>query len=259
VCVGEQFSVDFVAPENGQITTVTADNSLAPNFSTVTSTPGLIGSLTGVFSGTFGNVGINTVSFTATDNGTPAESTTVNVIFNVLGAEVDFSANPVNFRNYTNTANNFYDASRISTIDSITNWSWIYGDGGTSLLQNPIHGYLDSGYYPVTLTINTREGCSVSKTKYFTILPELFPANVITPNNDKANDYFSVAGLHFYNEVKLQIFNRWGKLVFEDNDYKGKWRGVGTSGYDLGEGVYYYIFTNSEFKEDISGAIHIFR
>lgn len=259
VCVGEQFIVDFVAPEGNQITTVTANSSQAPNFSVVSSNPGLIGRLTGVFSGTFSNVGINNVSFTATDNGTPVEATTIDVVFNVLGAEVDFTANPENFRGYPNDNNNFYDQSQVSTIDTINSWAWSFGDGGTSGLENPFHVYADSGIYPVTLTITTTQGCTVSKTKYFTVLPDLFPPNVITPNNDKSNDVFSIKGLHFYKEVLFQVYNRWGVLVFEDTNYRGKWDGTNNSGEELAEGVYYYIITDDELKEDLKGTINIFR
>jgi gliding motility-associated-like protein len=259
VCVGEQFTVDFVAPESGQVITVTADNSQAPNFSVVNTTSGLIGGITGVFSGTFGNVGINTLSFTATDNGTPVEATTIDVVFNVLGAEVDFSAVPENFRSYPNDNNNFIDQSQVSIIDTIDTWFWSFGDGITSGLEDPYHLYLDSGYYPVTLTINTRQGCTVSKTKYFTILPTLFPPNVMTPNNDKNNDIFSIIGLHFYNEVVLEVYNRWGVLVFEDNNYQGKWDGKNKTGVDLAEGVYYYVIKDDELKEDLKGTINIFR
>lgn len=259
VCVGQQFTIDFVAPEGNQITTVTANSSQAPNFSVVSSNPGLIGRLTGVFSGTFGNVGINNVSFTATDNGTPVEATTIDVVFNVLGAEVDFTANPENFRSYPNANNNFYDQSQVSNIDTIDTWAWSFGDGGTSGLENPFHIYADSGLYPVTLTITTKRGCTVSDTKYFTILPDLFPPNVITPNNDKSNDVFSIKGLHFYKEVLFQVYNRWGVLVFQDTNYRGKWDGTNSNGDELAEGVYYYIITDDELKEDLKGTINIFR
>jgi PKD repeat protein len=33
------------------------------------------------------------------------------------------------------------------------NWSWDFGDGNTSLLQNPLHNYSAAGVYPVNLTV----------------------------------------------------------------------------------------------------------
>lgn len=38
--------------------------------------------------------------------------------------------------------------------DSIINYSWNFGDGGTSLQQNPVHTFTTQGTYTVTLTLN---------------------------------------------------------------------------------------------------------
>ena len=52
----------------------------------------------------------------------------------------------------------FTDMSTTS-VDVITSWSWYFGDGGTSTVQNPIYNYNSSGNYNVTLTVTTNEGC----------------------------------------------------------------------------------------------------
>ncbi|MBT3241524.1 MAG: T9SS type B sorting domain-containing protein [Bacteroidetes bacterium] len=68
--------------------------------------------------------------------------------------------------------------------------------------------------------------------------------NVFTPNEDGANDYFQVKSLslrHFYGK----IFNRWGKLVYEWDDWKALesgWNGKNQgTGADSPSGTYYYI------------------
>jgi gliding motility-associated-like protein len=62
--------------------------------------------------------------------------------------------------------------------------------------------------------------------------------NVITPQNgDNVNDGFFVEGLEVYNNVFLNIFNRWGMLVYEDDDYEsGRWKAT-----DSEDGTYYYV------------------
>lgn len=68
--------------------------------------------------------------------------------------------------------------------------------------------------------------------------------NVFTPNEDGANDYFQVKSISlrsFYGKV----FSRWGKLVYEWDDWKtmeAGWNGknLGT-GADLPSGTYYYV------------------
>ena len=42
----------------------------------------------------------------------------------------------------------------------IHTWTWDFGDGETSVLQNPAHLYQTPGNYPVTLTISTAHGIS---------------------------------------------------------------------------------------------------
>jgi PKD repeat protein len=45
---------------------------------------------------------------------------------------------------------------------SATSWTWDFGDGGTSILQNPLHTYALSGTYNVCLTVSS--GCSTATT-----------------------------------------------------------------------------------------------
>src|SRR6185312_1846644 len=53
----------------------------------------------------------------------------------------------------------FLDASTTLGGGTITKWSWNFGDGGTSLLQNPAHLYATAGTYNVTLTVTSSFGC----------------------------------------------------------------------------------------------------
>ena len=52
-----------------------------------------------------------------------------------------------------------------------TSWSWDFGDGGTSTIQNPSYTYTKSGSYNVSLEVNNSTGSnSISKTNYVTVL-----------------------------------------------------------------------------------------
>ena len=57
---------------------------------------------------------------------------------------------------------NFTDLSTISLPDVIQGWSWNFGDGGASAIQNPPHCYNQTGIYSVTLTVTTNHLCSAS-------------------------------------------------------------------------------------------------
>jgi gliding motility-associated-like protein len=58
-------------------------------------------------------------------------------------------------------------------IGSIVSWSWSFGDGSSSTIQNPQHTYLNSGNYSVTLTVVNSSGCSrtIVKPNYITVSP----------------------------------------------------------------------------------------
>lgn len=59
----------------------------------------------------------------------------------------------------------FYDDSR-----SASSYSWNFGDGNSSTLQNPAHNYNSAGQYTVSLTING--SVTETKTNYITVLPD---------------------------------------------------------------------------------------
>ena len=65
---------------------------------------------------------------------------------------------------------NFTDSSTSNGI--ITNWRWDFGDGGTSLLQNPSHLYTNTGFYTVRLIVTTANGCNdtIIKNKFIKIV-----------------------------------------------------------------------------------------
>lgn len=66
----------------------------------------------------------------------------------------------------------FTDAST-SDLNMITEYSWDFGDGTTSLLQNPTHDFMVPGTYTVELTITDVSGCSDIHTVDIVVEPEL--------------------------------------------------------------------------------------
>lgn len=93
--------------------------------------------------------------------------------------------------------------------------------------------------------------------------------NVFTPNGDGANDlYTPILPYRFIDRVEMQIFNRWGSLVFETTDPMLNWDGTDMhSGKDLEEGTYYYVCVVYEItvsgvkkvEEPLKGYIHLIR
>jgi len=69
----------------------------------------------------------------------------------------------------------------------------------------------------------------------------LFIPNVFTPNYDGVNDVFEITGLT--KGDKVQLYNRWGTLVFETESEKAFWDGYTTSGMPCNNGIYFYVVT----------------
>lgn len=65
-------------------------------------------------------------------------------------------------------------------------------------------------------------------------------ANVYSPNGDGVNETFLIPNLEDYPAVKLSIYNRWGNLIYQDEDYSNDWNLTTYSGKILTEGTYFY-------------------
>jgi gliding motility-associated-like protein len=67
---------------------------------------------------------------------------------------------------------------------------------------------------------------------------EVFIPEVFTPNGDGVNDVFELGRLPFQAVVKLQVYNRWGALVYGNDAYQNDWRGNNIEGGGLPAGTY---------------------
>ncbi|MBN8859454.1 MAG: PKD domain-containing protein [Sphingobacteriales bacterium] len=56
-----------------------------------------------------------------------------------------------------------FTGNATTTEGTISGWKWDFGDGSTSGDQNPSHTYTDRGYYNVSLTATSSNGCTGSK------------------------------------------------------------------------------------------------
>ena len=65
----------------------------------------------------------------------------------------------------------FTDISTVGNGNNINTWSWNFGDGNNSNIQNPQHNYINPGNYNVTLTVTTNNGCSSTITHPIVVNP----------------------------------------------------------------------------------------
>ncbi|MES2862756.1 MAG: gliding motility-associated C-terminal domain-containing protein [Bacteroidota bacterium] len=89
--------------------------------------------------------------------------------------------------------------------------------------------------------------------------------NEFTPNEDGSNDFFNIKCAEHYPNNKLEIYNRYGNLVYETKKYTNTWKGVsnvnGTfNGNVLPTGTYYYVFETGETNNRVkTGWLFIMR
>ncbi|MFK7933552.1 MAG: gliding motility-associated C-terminal domain-containing protein, partial [Saprospiraceae bacterium] len=104
-------------------------------------------------------------------------------------------------------------------------------------------------------------GCDTARVEIFIDCVGIFIFNAVSPNGDGYNDTFHIAGLEDKPENNLQIYNRWGNLVFEAANYQNDWSGNWDTDKELPDGTYFYIFTVNDNGEDMifRGYLELFR
>lgn len=70
---------------------------------------------------------------------------------------------------------------------------------------------------------------------------EVFIPEGFSPNGDGVNEFFELQQLPYAAIVRLEVYNRWGALVYDSKDYKNDWKGTNIDGNDLPAGSYVYV------------------
>ena len=116
--------------------------------------------------------------------------------------------------------------------------AWDFGDGTpTATGLDVTHTYLQEGTFRPRLTLRFNQNrCEQVATLSPVVVEKMFIPNAFTPNADRVNDFFEpqIGGC----PPRLQVFSRWGQLVYESAAYQKDWGGAG-----LAPGVYYYLLT----------------
>ena len=87
--------------------------------------------------------------------------------------------------------------------------------------------------------------------------------DTFSPNGDGINDFFKIPGANDLHNDELYIYNRWGGLVYQSNDYDNTWEGKSTAkmlgSSDLEEGTYFYIYKPGDSLDVIKGTVYLKR
>jgi len=140
-----------------------------------------------------------------------------------------------------------------TSTGTIANWYWNFGNGSTSTLKNPPAQVFTSGNritnYAVKLIVTDTAGCVDSTYRMLKSVNNCYIAvpSAFTPNGDGLNDYLYPLNAYKATHLTFKIFNRFGQLVFETNDWTKKWDGT-VKGYPQPPGAFIWILTYTDDK-----------
>ena len=132
----------------------------------------------------------------------------------------------------------------ILTQDSLGNYSYI-PDAGSC------------GNDEFTYQICNAVGCVQATVFIYVECEEVIVFSGFSPNSDDVNDFFTIRGLEGHPNHKVSVFNRWGNMIFEGENYQNNWDGTWNGGR-LPQGTYFYMVElNDASNTKLSGAVYI--
>ncbi len=126
------------------------------------------------------------------------------------------------------TDKEFLCAGQLVMLDAGMGFSsYLWQDGSTDQYYSAI----DEGQFYVTVT--DALGCTGSDTVYFKKCGQmLYAPTAFSPNGDNLNDQFRLIGnIDNLSSFSMQVFNRWGELIFDANDIQKGWNGTQNGKY----------------------------
>ncbi|MDB4516742.1 gliding motility-associated C-terminal domain-containing protein [Crocinitomicaceae bacterium] len=150
-----------------------------------------------------------------------------------------------------------------------TTYQWYFEEGSpaSSTTENPTTIFPDGqiGTYDVMLIATSDLGCMDTAILEVQVYPEviLYAPNTFTPDGDEFNQTWEVfiEGVDIY-DFELSIFNRWGQVVWQNNDPNQGWDG-NFNGKPVQDGTYTWFITTRDLlndaKYEFQGHVNVIR
>lgn len=129
---------------------------------------------------------------------------------------------------------------------------------GDPTIANPVASPAATTSYVVIVT--DANGCTGSDTMELIVVPLIDFPNGFTPNGDGTNDVWEIDNIYLFPNCQVEVYNRWGELLFSSIGYNPPWDGR-FEGKDVPVGTYYYIIKLNDplFPEVYTGPLTIMR
>ena len=176
---------------------------------------------------------------------------------------------------YTDTVNVRYELIRVSAhadpeliyfdehtlisaqSDLALEYNWLYASG-----SNQNQSFTDSPNDITTYYITVKgEKCIAEDWIEVDAIQPIIIPNGFSPNGDQENELWYIKGLEDYPNADLQVFNRWGSVVYEhEGAYLDPWNGTNSKGEYLPVATYYYVLeANDRRKQKFKGFVTILK
>ena len=143
------------------------------------------------------------------------------------------------------------------TSGSSFTWSPNYNINSTAVIA-PIVYPKETAIYYLTATNGT---CTIIDEVTIFVENLLKVPNTFSPNGDGINDEWEILGIDNFPDCGIQVYNRWGQLVFQTTGYPSdkRWNGTSDGGNNLASGSYYYVINlrDTQFEEPLKGTVTI--
>ncbi len=147
-----------------------------------------------------------------------------------------------------------------SVTGNIVAYQWNPSTGlNDPTIKNPVANPVVTTVY--TLNITDDKGCEASGSMKVTVAAgtsKISVPNAFSPNGDGINDTWVIPNLSAYPGVTVDVYNRYGQLVFHSENNNKNWDGT-YNGRPLPMATYYYIIDPKNNEKKIAGSVTIFK
>jgi len=146
-----------------------------------------------------------------------------------------------------------------ATGGSFTDYRWEPEAGlDDSGIRNPVATPQQSTVYTVSAT--NEFGCEESDSVFIEVIEDIRAYNVFTPNGDGINDFFDIENAYRFPDIVVEVYSRWGDLLFQSRGYDdgSRWDGRARN-REVPTGTYYYVIIPHQGATPITGNVTIIR
>ena len=160
-------------------------------------------------------------------------------------------------------ANQTIKAGSITTLHatgiSIVQWVWSPTAGlSNANISNPVaEPGSTTTYCAAGIAAN---GCASFDCLIIDVIPSdtIIIYNAFSPNEDGVNDVMYFGNIQHFPANSVEVYNRYGKIIFQASPYKNDWDGK-IEGTDIPCATYYVVFDPGDGSKKRNGAVTIIR